>query len=65
MPRDLELLLDTVKDEATFIAFVDALGADFLEETTLESAVPSNPYGSGALGWENGTVDGFLERGAA
>ncbi|HVW53892.1 MAG TPA: hypothetical protein VHC91_26375 [Trinickia sp.] len=62
---DLVALLGSVKDEASFIAFVDALASDFAMEQELEKRNPSSPYGPGALGWENGTVDSVLSAAAA
>ena len=38
---------------------------DFAEERLLEEASPSSPYGPGALGWENGSIDTFLDAAAA
>jgi hypothetical protein len=43
MTRDLDDLLEKVKDEASFIAFIDALAADFEEEGKLELVNPSQP----------------------
>jgi len=54
-------LLAGVHDEASFIAFVAALGEDFARERVLEAENPSSLYGSGALGWENDRIDSFLE----
>lgn len=38
---------------------------DFAEERLLEETSPSSPYGPGALGWENGSIDTFLDAAAA
>lgn len=65
MTRDLDALLDQVNNEASFIAFVDALAADFEEEQEIERTTPSSSYSSGALGWENGTVSAMLGAAAA
>jgi len=65
MPSDLQSKLDAVDDEETFIAFVAALGADREDEVAKEKASPSSPYGPGANGWENGTIEGFLDAAAA
>lgn len=65
MPRDLDAMLAAVRDEETFLEFVEALGADFEEEREIEASEPSSPYGPGALGWENGTIDAFLQAAAA
>ncbi len=65
MSLNLDELLAQVKDEKTFIKFVQALAADFEEERELESSKPSSPYSSGALGWENGSIDTMLGAAAA
>lgn len=64
-PLDLDELLEHVSDEASFICFIKALGADFAHERSLEDLSPSAPYGAGASGWENGSVDSFLDAAAA
>lgn len=64
-PIDLDKLLDTVCDEATFIEFMQALAGDFAAEREAENGNSSGPYGPGHLGWENGTVDDFLFAAAA
>ncbi|WP_439865031.1 DUF7660 family protein [Pseudomonas antarctica] len=62
---NLDELLKTVDDEQSFIGFIEALGMDFAEERLLEETSPSSPYGPGALGWENGSIDTFLDAAAA
>ena len=58
-------LLDSVQDEASFIAFVEALAGDFARERALEAENPSSPYGPGALGWQNDRIDTMLGCAAA
>ena len=65
MPEDLKSRLDAVHDEDTFIAFVSALASDRAAEVKKEKESPSSPYGPGANGWENGTIEAFLESAAA
>lgn len=65
MNYDLQQLLDAVVDEDSFIRFVSALAADRAEEVEKEKAKPSSPYGPGANGWENGTIEAFLESASA
>ncbi len=60
---DLRRLLDAVNDRTTFLAFVRALAEDRRAEIELERASPSSPYGSGAKGWENTSIEQFLEAG--
>lgn len=58
-------LCEAVHDEATFIVFLSALMADFQKSQKIEAAKPSSPYGPAANGWENTTIDGFLEAATA
>jgi hypothetical protein len=57
---ELHDYLDRVQDQATFLDFVEALVQDREEEVARERETPSSPYGPGAKGWENGTIEGFL-----
>lgn len=61
IPIDLYVLADQVDNEESFLRFVSALAADWEEEQRIEAVKPSEPYSSGALGWENGTVGAVLE----
>ena len=65
MNHDLQQMLDSVVDEETFIRFIEALAADHADEVEKETVNPSSPYGPGANGWENGTIEGFLESASA
>ena len=53
--------LNRVEDQKSFIEFAKALQADKEDENRKEKKKPSNPYGHGWNGWENTTIDGFLE----
>jgi hypothetical protein len=57
----LDELLKRVENRDTFLEFVAALAADRADEVAKEKARPSNPYGQGANGWENGTIEAFLD----
>jgi hypothetical protein len=59
--RRLEKRLNEVRDEATFLGFLAALAADRFDEVKKEKRKPSPPYCPGANGWENGTIENFLE----
>ncbi len=61
METDLFKLSEKVHDEATFIQFLTALMKDREREITIEKESPSSPYSAGALGWQNITIEGFLE----
>jgi hypothetical protein len=52
---------DEVNSRETFLEFVRALAADKGEEDQSEKKSPSSPYGPGAKGWENGSIEKFLD----
>jgi hypothetical protein len=52
---------DAVHDRRTLLDFVRALIADREDEVAKEAGSPSSPYGAGANGWQNGTIEDFLE----
>ena len=54
---ELHELADAVIDESSFLRFVAALRAD--REAAAGEHV--DPSGSGALGWQNHTIEAFLE----
>lgn len=58
---DLHEQADAVCDERTLLEFIKALVADRVEEGTKEAISPSSPFGPGANGWENGTIEDFLD----
>ena len=60
-PDSLSEMTERVNSKATFLAFVAALAADRAAEVAAEAAHPSSPYGPGAHGWENGSIEAFLE----
>ena len=62
---DLYEQADAVCDQRTFLAFVRALAADREDEVAKERGKPSSPYGPGANGWENGTIEAFLNAAAS
>lgn len=52
---------ENVTDCDSFLEFVRALLADREDEIAKERLNPSSPYGPGANGWENVTVESYLE----
>jgi hypothetical protein len=52
---------DAVHDRESFLAFVAALAADRRAAVAAELVSPSSPYGPDAGGWENVTIEDFLE----
>jgi hypothetical protein len=65
MNKKPEDLVEKVIDEESFLRFIEALSQDWEAERAIEEKTPSPPYGSGALGWENGTIGAFLEAASA
>lgn len=57
----LDAALARVCDEVTFCEFLRALAEDWFREQEIEKETPGGAYGSGALGWENGTPGAFLD----
>jgi hypothetical protein len=61
MENNLLKLLDEVHDERSFLKFVQALIADQADEVEKEEKKTSSPFGTGANGWENITIENYLE----
>ena len=57
----LNELIDTVTDEKSFLKFVAELRRDREEEVEAQSAIPIDDCGRGPNGWENHTIEDFLE----
>jgi len=64
MSSQLEAILNSVNDEQSFLRFLQALAEDWKDEQQKESTTQSLPYGSGANGWENGTIGAYLDAAA-
>lgn len=58
-------LEDSVCDERTFLAFLDALAQERLADEKAEIENPSNPYGPSQAGWECSTIGTYLEAASA
>jgi hypothetical protein len=58
---NVEKKLALVADRDSFFAFVRALIEDREDEISKDSIKPSNPYGASANGWENGTIETYLD----
>ncbi len=58
---ELHKLIDTVNDEKTFLKFVAELRKDREKEVKAQSATPIDDCGRGPYGWENHTIEDFLE----
>ncbi|MCA6379134.1 MAG: hypothetical protein IM613_15765 [Cytophagales bacterium] len=57
----LDDLLEKVNSKQSFLDFVEALRDDKIDEDEKEKIKKSNPYEPGANGWQNGTIDTFLD----
>jgi hypothetical protein len=58
---ELHELLEDVKDRETFVNFVKALIQNCREADELTQQNPEKFQWSGALGWENGSIDTYLD----
>lgn len=58
---ELHEQLELVNDEQSFLTFVKALQLDRVAAVAAESRAPSSPYGRDAGGWENVSIESFLE----
>ncbi|XLP07750.1 hypothetical protein ACI7YQ_02520 [Alteromonas marina] len=58
---DLLDLIEHVNDQESFLAFAKALEEDKRDETKKEIYEPSSPYSHGANGWQNSSIEDFLE----
>jgi hypothetical protein len=58
---NLHEALESVFDAESFLAFARQLAEDRAGEVRRETDSSSSPYGPGANGWENGTIEAFLE----
>jgi hypothetical protein len=56
---------DEVTDFESFLRFVDEMAADRANEVAKERQSPSHPMAAGHNGWENGTIEAFLEAASA
>lgn len=61
---EVRIALNAVNDRETFLVFVQKLIEDWKDEVRKEEASPSPPFSRGANGWENGSIDTFLDAAA-
>jgi hypothetical protein len=65
MAEDMFNVASRVQDEKSFLDFLESLAADRESEVGMEKAKSSSPYGPGVKGWENGSIEAFLEAASA
>jgi len=65
MKDNLVELAEKVEDEESFLAFVRELVKDRENAVKKEKENPSSPYGPDAGGWENTSIESYLESAAA
>ncbi len=58
---ELDELLKSVTDEASLLRFISALREDRLAEDAAQQTSGIDACGRGPQGWENHTIEGFLE----
>ncbi len=61
MRGPVEQALHAVSDEESFVHFVRTLAADFAAEREEVAGHGMPPGGPGPRGWENGSIDTFLD----
>ncbi len=61
MSQDPDEAVKEVVDEESFIEFLSVLAADRADEVEKEREKPSSPYGPRRNGWENGSIEAFLD----
>jgi hypothetical protein len=63
--KRLDDMLTNVSDEKSFLKFVEALISDRTRAAEAEKENPSGPWGPDAGGWENNSIETFLESAVA
>jgi len=61
MSNEPHTLVEAVVDEASFLKFVAALRQDREVEVAAQTTTSIDPFGRGPNGWENHTIEAFLE----
>jgi hypothetical protein len=62
---ELTQFLDNVRDQESFLKFVEALIKDREDEDSKKKLHPSPLYGTGVNGWENSSIESYLEAAVA
>jgi len=65
MKQALQTIADQVCDERSFINFIQVLAKDRADEIEKEKEKSRSTYEPGCNGWENGTIESFLEAASA
>jgi len=61
----LNVLLERVSSEESLLAFIAALAKDRRQAVVAERENPNSSYGPDAGGWENRSIEDFLDAAAA
>lgn len=61
MKKELHEILEQVNDEKSFLEFANALLNDRIAEVNAQNKKETDDCGRGPLGWENHTIEDFLE----
>jgi hypothetical protein len=59
--ESLNVLLERVNSAESLLAFIAALAKDRRDAVVAEKDNPSSPFGPDAGGWENTSIEDFLE----
>lgn len=59
--KSLNVLLERVNSEESFLAFIKALAKDRRDAVVVERKNPKSRFGSGAGGWEKTSIEDYLE----
>jgi hypothetical protein len=62
---ELHEQLERVTDQESFVAFARALAKDRASAAQAEAKNPALPYGADAGGWENTSIEAFLDAAVA
>lgn len=65
MQDDIFNIASRVQDEKSFLEFLEALAADRQDGVNEEKVKPTSPYAPAAKGWENGSIEAFLDAASA
>ena len=65
LDQTLDQALAAVHDRDSFIVFLELWAEDRARSALMDRETQPPPYASGALGWENGSIETFFDAAAA